>query len=230
MIQFNEIFNRAVSLFDDPDIRKKCVIDPAGYQKDMRAFLINGINYFYEPTEIANKLTQYSDQEGQIEVIDGENTDVYKLSTNPVEGAVFSYKIGNEFVRGSYNAETNSVTFPRIVTTEQTCTVVWYYAGAFTADFGSIFRPELNRNAIMNRIKTILAHCLLCAWGDGEKNRALEFRNLLSDADLATYSPANSAKAKTSWHEQVLREMDTLVVDLSWSIASTPRGGSQFGK
>ena len=42
MILFSEIFDRAVNLFDDPDIRRDYVLDPAGFQQEMRPFLING--------------------------------------------------------------------------------------------------------------------------------------------------------------------------------------------
>lgn len=61
-------------------------------------------------------------------------------------------------------------------------------------------------------------------------NRALEMRNIFSDSDLGFYSPANSARAKTEWHNQINKDMDTLVSELTWRIQGTPRGGSNFGK
>lgn len=230
MILFSEIFNRAVNLFDDPDIRQSYINNPAGYEIDMRPFLVNGLNKFTYPTEITDKLTQYSDPQGAQEVFNGDGSATYSLDTTPVNGSSFSYKIGDEFVQGEYNAENNTVTFPRAIEEDEECTVVWYFAGAFTADFSNILRGDFNRSAIMEKIKNILAHCILSAWGDNEMNRAIEFRNNFSDSDLGFYSPANSATAKKDWHNQINRDLDTLVVDLCWRIGSTPKGGSRFGK
>ena len=56
MILFSEIFERAVNLFDDPSIRYNYIKNPAGFQQDMRPFLINGLNKFVNPTEITDRL------------------------------------------------------------------------------------------------------------------------------------------------------------------------------
>lgn len=61
-------------------------------------------------------------------------------------------------------------------------------------------------------------------------NRALEIRNIFSDADLGFYSPAKSAEAKVAWHERIHKDLNTLISDLNWRIMSTPQGGSRFGK
>ena len=79
MILFSEIFDRAVNLFDDPDIRRDYVLDPAGFQQEMRPFLINGLHKWTSPTEITDRLAVYSDAVGKVEIIDGENIDTYAL-------------------------------------------------------------------------------------------------------------------------------------------------------
>ena len=203
MILFSEIFERAVNLFDDPDIRYNYMKNPAGFQQDMRPFLINGLNKFVNPTEITDRLAVYSDPVGKMEIIDGDNTDTYALVSNPVENSAFTFQCEGEFLRGSYDRETNCVVLERPILSTEKLTVVWYYAGAFE---------------------------VLAAWGDNEMNRAIEFRNNLSDADFTFYSPANSARAKTEWHNQIHRDLDTLISELNWTLGSTPRGGSRFGK
>ena len=87
MILFSEIFDRAVNLFDDPDIRRDYVLDPAGFQQEMRPFLINGLHKWTSPTEITDRLTVYSDAVGKVEIIDGEDIDTYALASHPVENS-----------------------------------------------------------------------------------------------------------------------------------------------
>ena len=196
MILFSEIFDRAVNLFDDPDIRRDYVLDPAGFQQEMRPFLINGLHKWTSPTEITDRLTVYSDAVGKVEIIDGEDIDTYALASHPVENSAFSYRICGKLVRGEYDHETNTVKI----------------------------------RAMLEKVKNILAYGVLSAWGDVEMNRAIEMRNIFSDSDLGFYSPANSAKAKVEWHNQINHDMDTLISELTWRIGSTPGGGYRFGK
>lgn len=230
MIYFYDIFERSFNLFDDPDISQKYYNDQAGFQQDMLEFLINGKNKFTYPTIITDKLMQYDEPEGKMEIIDGTNTDTYVLESHPKQGSGFTYRIGDELVRGYYDPENNSVTFPREVKDTETCSVSWFYAGAFTADFSHCLRSDFPMDAIVEKIITILAYGLVSAWGDKEVGRAIEVRNILTDHDFKMYSPANSANAKVAWRNQMNRDMDTLISELNWRIMSTPKGGSRFGR
>ena len=145
-------------------------------------------------------------------------------------GVGFTYKIGNEYVKGEYKPETNSVTFPREIGVDETWTVIWFYAGAFTADFSSCIRKDFPMPVFLDKIINILAYGILSVWGDQEVGRVLEVRNILTDTDFKFYSPANSARAKVEWRNQMNRDMDTLISELNWRIMGTPSGGSRFGK
>lgn len=234
MILFNEIFSKAVNLFDDPDIRFDYVNSPIGFAKRMLPFLMSGKKLFVSPTAIVDKLSIFDVPQGELEEITvevGETpSDQFVLSTTPVQGSVFEYWIGTDRVKATYDYVTNTVTFPRVINVGETCSVEWYYAGAFTADFSTALRSDFPMNSIMESIENILAQGIVCAWDENEMNRALENRNILSDTDFSFYSPANSAKAKVDHHKQVLREMDTLISELNWRIMGTPQGGSRFGK
>lgn len=230
MILFSEIFDRAVNLFDDPEIRFMYVKDPVRFQQQMRPFLINGLNKWTSPTEITDRLSHYSEAEGKVEIIDGNNLSTYALVSTPVENSVFSYRCKDEYLNGTYNKDDNTVTFDRPILADEKVIVAWYYAGAFLDDFADLFRSDFPSSALMEKVKNILAHGILSSWGDVEMNRATELRNTLSDADLKFYSPASSAKAKVEWHDQINRDMDTLISELNWRIGSTPYGGSRFGK
>lgn len=230
MILFSEIFDRAVNLFDDPEIRFMYVKDPVRFQQQMRPFLINGLNKWTSPTEITDRLSHYSEAEGKVEIIDGNNLSTYALVSIPVENSVFSYRCKDEYLHATYNKDDNTVTFDRPILADEKVIVAWYYAGAFLDDFADLFRGDFPSSALMEKVKNILAHGILSSWGDVEMNRATELRNTLSDADLKFYSPASSAKAKVDWHDQINRDMDTLISELNWRIGSTPYGGSRFGK
>lgn len=230
MIYFDDIFNKAFNIFDDPDISQKYFYDRAGFQKEMREYLLVGKDKFTSPTAITDLLIFYDSPEGYMEIIEGQNTDTYTLDSTPHEHAAFSFKIGEKFVPGRYNSETNSVTFFRPVLADEVCSVVWFYAGAFTADFSGCFRTDFSIDAILNKIKIILAYATLSAWGDKEVGRVLEVRNIMTDHDFRIYSPANSADAKVRWRDKMNENLDTLVSELTWRILSEPKGGSSFGK
>lgn len=232
MIEFSEIFESAVYLFDDPDIRKMYVSDPVGFQQSMRPYLLKGKEEFTHPIVVADKLAHYSDSEGKLEEMEGDGSAVYGLSTVPSEGAVFTCRVNGIPVIGcSYDRERNEVEFPEPIPAGTPMSVAWYYAGAFTSDFSDLgFRGDYDVAGIMSKVKNILATSVAVAWALNEMNRALEIRNILSNADLSFYSPANSAQAKTQWHAAVQREMDSLESQLNWRIYATPLGGSRFGK
>lgn len=230
MILFNEIFEKAVRMFDDPDIRQAYIFNKPAFASRMRDYLLNGKNLFKSPTSIVYKLSQYSDPSSGQEEITGETGSSFVLEGTPAPNSVFSYKINKEFVIGSYDSETNTVTLPREITAEDTVVIQWYFAGAFTADFSSCLRGDFPMDSFMESIKVILAKSIECMWDEEEMNRALENRNILSDTDFKFYSPANSVNAKIQHHKQVLAEMDTLLSELNWIILGTPRGGSNFGK
>lgn len=233
MIYFSEIFDRAFNLFADPDIERKYFNDRAGFQKDMLDFLIIGKNKFVSPVAITNRLIEKDEPEGKYEEDFGNGNDTYVLESNIPnhgEGVGFTYFINGEKVYGTYLPDSNSVQFGRAVNNDEKWGVCWFYAGAFTADFSNCFRSDYSMDAIMEKVINILAYGLLSAWGDKEVGRVLEVRNILTDHDFQMYSPANSARAKVEWRNQMNRDMDTLISELNWMILSTPRGGSRFGK
>lgn len=230
MILFSEIFERAIRMFDDPDIRHNYVYNKSAFARQMRDYLINGMRLFDSPTSIVYKLTQQSAPSGGREVITGEHGSEFVLEGHPDPNSYFSYKINKEYVRGTYNSTTNTVTLPVEVREDDTVVIDWYFAGAYTADFSSCLRSDFPIDHFMDKIKAVLAKGIVCMWDEEEMNRALENRNILSDTDFKFHSPANSVNAKIDHHKQLLREMDTLLSELNWIILGTPRGGSNFGK
>ena len=233
MIYFSDIFERAFNLFSDPDIERKYYYDEAGFQYVMLQYLIIARDKFTSPTAIVDLLQEVDESVGYTESDSGDGGSTYVLDhavINQGKGVGFTYKIGTEYVKGEYDPETNSVTFPRNISSQETWSVSWFYAGAFTADFSHCVRKDFPINVLLEKIKNILAYGILSVWGDEEVGRVLEVRNILTDNDFKMYSPANSARAKVEWRNQMNRDMDTLISELNWRIMSTPLGGSRFGK
>lgn len=233
MIFFYDIFELAFSLFDDPDISRKYYEDQAGFQSDMLDYLMVGKNKFTYPTAITDKLIVCEPPVGYSETDSGNGSDTYTLQEQVPHGGDkvgFTFAINGKPAHAQYNANDNSVTFDRAIQTTETWGVSWFYAGAFSADFSKCLSSDFPIDAIMTKVTTILAYATLSVWGDKEVGRVLEVRNILTDTDFKMYSPANSARAKVEWRNQMNRDMDTLVSELNWRIMSTPRGGSRFGK
>ena len=233
MIYFYDIFETCIALFDDPDLSREYYENQACFQADMRDFLMVGRKKFNRPTAICNKLMEMDGPAGYCESDIGDGGSKYILTNtvaNSGEKVGFTFAIDGQSVHAEYDSADNSVTFDRPVQASETWAVSWFYAGAFTADFSTCFRSDFDMDAIMDEIKTILAYATVSAWGDKEVGRVIEVRNILTDHDFKMYSPANSARAKTEWRNQMNRDMDTLVSSLGWSIMATPRGGSRFGK
>ena len=233
MILFSDILERAFNLFDDPDISLKYYNDKAAYYKDMLDYLIIGKDKFTSPAIITDLLCEYDEAVGFTESDSGDGTDTYVLEqevANSGDGVGFTFTIDGEKVFGTFNKENNSVTFEKEVLPTQQWSVSWFYAGAFTADLSGCLRSDFSMNAIVDKIVNILAYATLSVWGDKEVGRVLEVRNILTDHDFEMYSPANSARAKVEWRNQMNKDMDTLVSELNWRIMSLPKGGSKFGK
>lgn len=230
MILFEDIFNRAVNLFDDPDILRAYELNPVEFSKTMRPYLINGLGMFANPTTVSSRFSNYTEAQGKLEVFEGNGGASYTLSTTPLDNAVMSFFIGKTpDPLAEYNPETKVVTFSRDVPNETPCSVEWYYAGEFVADFTG-FSSNISSAFIESRTKDILAHCLLLGWAENEKNFMLDIRNILTDTDFKLHSPANSVRAKTEWYQNIREGLNDLTQKLSWDLWSGAIGGRQIGK
>ena len=98
----------------------------------------------------------------------------------------------------------------------------------FSANFDNVF-PSVSFNNILERVKDILAHCLLLAWAEKNKNFILEIRNILTDTDFRLYSPAASLTSKISWYNNIMSELNSSVSKLTWDIRIAGVGGRKLG-
>lgn len=229
-IAFSDIFSRAIGLFDDPDISLAYFNDPAKFAKIMRPYLINGKGRFSNPTILSDQLSIYSAATGETEVIDGNGSTSYVVTTVPDDNSLMSFKIaGIPDPTASYDPETSTVTFSQVVPVGTECSFEWYFPGAFTQDVTGKASRNLNLSAIQERVVDILAHCTLLAWAERNKNFILEIRNLLNDTDFNLHSPGSTTTSKVEWYNNLKWEVDELTCSLSWDVSTNYRRGYRFG-
>lgn len=232
MITFKEIFQRAVHLFDDPEINYAYVNDPVKFNQIMRPYLISGLGRFSTPLIVAQGLYPYTDAQGSEEIITGENTNKYTLETHPTSNADFTFKIGKNIdSEAVYDAKTNTVTFSRIITPLEECSVSWYDAGQFAFNVNNIgLAPKISTASVEEQVKKILAHCLCVAVAEQEKNFILDLKNVLTDTDFKLHSPAQNILAKNNWFRGVEDTLYALMTQLGWMLTSSQQFGPRAGK
>lgn len=227
MILFQEIFERAVNLFDDPEINQAYLYDPVKFEQMMRVYLINGKAKFNRPQIIASALGSYTSASGKAEVFQGNGGKEYTLSEGnvPVDNSAMSFKINGQLVNGEYDPETKKVVFERDITEEENCSFEWYYSGAFTINAESLFKENGESNAEL--IKDVLTRCLCLAWADKTRNFLLEIKNIMSDTEFKVHSAANALEARNAWRLQIEKEIRNDITALGWAIKN---GGNIVGR
>lgn len=229
MILFKDIYNKAIPLFDDPDIQRAYFENTIRWQKLMFPYLESGVSLFTNPTKISFLLVDQDAPEGKMEIFEGNDTNTFLLSSTPKEGADFSCTIqGKIDYLATYDPVTNSVTFSKKVLQGEKCSVEWYFGGKFNTDFQSAQTAYVSADVISTKVKEILARALVLNWAENEKNFALDIRNVLTDTDFKMYSPANSLKAKIEWVKQLRYDFDSMQTKLAWDLLSRKYTGGNY--
>jgi hypothetical protein len=231
MILFSDIYDRAINLFDDPDINLAYTSNIIQFSKMMYPHLVNGLNLFTNPTQMALQLVSQTAPEGRLELFDGDGAATYTLSTTPVGDSYFRCLIGTTVdSSATYDSVTNAVTFSQVVAVGQTCSVEWYYAGNFPTDFSTVASGKLQSAPLVDQATSILARCLLVAWAEKNKNFLLEIRNILRDTDFDIYSPANSTRSKIEWVQDLREDLANMITKLCWNMRFANMGGKKLGE
>ena len=99
MINFIEVYEGAVALFDDPKITVQFRQNPISFYKTMFPYLQDAIFQFNNPAVLGYKLANYTSPEGYTEEFVGDGTTTtFELSTTPTENAIIQCELGNEIV------------------------------------------------------------------------------------------------------------------------------------
>lgn len=221
IIKFGEIYNRAISIIDDPLITKAYNRSPISFYKIMYSYFQNAIPKFNNPIIVASKLSNRDNPTGYAEAFEGNGEDsTFTLSTVPQGEFMFQFKIGFDIVEGEYNSTDNSVTFPYPIPYNTTGQFEWYLDGQFNDEFLNICNSNLYLYVI-DMIKTTLAELTIVCWAEKEKNFLLDIRRLLNDTDFKLNDSASSNRSKTNWYDSMReaseKHMNQLAVSLMMS-------------
>lgn len=237
MILYQDIYQKAINLFDDPEIDRAYVQNKVRFAKLMYPHLDNGIQKFKNPTAITWELMDRTPPEGKAEIFSGAEVAgrTLVLSTVPLAGSDYSVTVAGNYVYDYTVVEENGVT--QIVFGDDVnigiddeISVEWYYAGCFNTDFSSASATLITPQTIADKVTDILARTLVLSWAEKNKNFILEIRNILTDTDFKICSPANAINSKVAWVKDLQFDVDTMQTKLGWDLFSVSRrAGGYYG-
>lgn len=225
-ISFQDIYTRAVALFDDPKITYAYETNKIRFNKTMWPFLQNAISAFAQPTMIAFWNADYTEPSGTMEIfIEETDTTTSELMTTfeldadfeIIEGSIYQYTADGESVIGYLNTTDRTVTFPETIEEGAEFSIEQYFPGCFNQD--SIDVLPVSQASVLRQVEGILAHRLVLTWAEGERNYLLDIRNLMADADFKkTAANAKSLTSKDAWVDRLHTEVYTMETQLGWMI------------
>ena len=227
MINFIEVYEGAVALFDDPKITVQFRQNPISFYKTMFPYLQDAIFQFNNPAVLGYKLANYTSPEGYTEEFVGDGTTTtFELSTTPTENAIIHCELGNEIVEAEYEETTRIITLNTPVGEGESLKVEWYDCGHFNSDFNGLVAPNIY-DFLIQSIKGITAHLMVKSWATNEKNFLLDIQRLLNDGDFKLFSESSTVKSKMAWVNDIDRACQKMQTQLAWNLqfsrASTNR-------
>ena len=224
-ISFNEIYTKAIALFDDPKITKAYKTNKVQFNKIMYTYLQNAIALFTNPASIGIRLSQYLEPEGLLEVYNepGEQTTfiVDPQIDLAKENCIYTYIQDNQYIEGSIDVVNGTVTFVPVDSESGIKQFAFeqYFVGEFSDDFKNFnSHTTAGDKLIIGEIKDILARLLVKAWAEEERNLLLDIRNLMQDSDFKITGNDRVLKAKDQWVDQLDDEILQLQTKLAWNI------------
>ena len=219
-ISFNEIYTKAIALFDDPKITVAYNTNSIQFKKLMYTFLQNAIALFTNPVSIGTSLAKYAPPFGKMEIFtsDGSTTE---FSIDPTiilsEEPEYSYAFveDGKYVQGVIDFQNRTVTFPDIISAGKEYALEMYYEGEFLDELGY---NGIGSTLVLEEVKGILARLLIKAWAEEERNFLLDIRNLMQDTDFKITGNDRVLKSKNAWVDQLDNEVLQLQTKLAWNI------------
>lgn len=217
MIPFNDIYEKAFQLFDDPKITVAFESDKIAFAKYMYGYL-NTVSIF-EPVVISQALADVEPPKGQLELFDADGThNTFELTIVIPEGSYVKCTENGEVVAADINSATNTVTFPDVLPAGGEYGVEYYFPGAYKASFGSISSKINIQNDIRNRVTNILARLIVIAWAESTRDMLVDIQGLLRDTDFKATPNSQILTAKVAWVDKLVRKNNYDQNKLSWML------------
>lgn len=231
MIWFYDIYKQAVSLFNDPDITEAYDTNKIRFAKLMHPYLEASIPFFTNPSIIGRLLSDFEEPKGTTEIfISDGNTLTYNLSFTPdnIENSLFEFIGDGKVIGGTYDKNSNTVTFDQIIESGKEYSFEVYYGGKFTSEF------QITSNSMLNaqidvQVTGILARLLVKVWGENTRNYLLDIQNVLSDNDFKLHPSGPVLKAKVEWLNKIDEETNQMQNKLA-HIIRFGRTSSNWGR
>lgn len=218
MILFDNIYNKAIDLFDDPKIKKAYMSNKIQFDKLMYPFLDTAISLFTNPSAISIELVNFDEPIGQMEIFDSDGINSsFELSFIPHENSLIQCIQDGKIVDGIYNKETNTITFPDLLEQGKEYSCEFYYTGAFLSDFIKVTTPQI-KDYVINTIEGILARLLVRCWSEYRRNFLLDIENILTTSDFNLHPASAALRSKNEWIHQLDQEVNRMQTKLAVTI------------
>lgn len=223
-ILFNDIYTKAIALFDDPKITQAYNTNMIQFQKIMYSYFQNAVMMFNNPLIITSKLININPPKGVMQTFesDGQNN-IFTLDDNfeLLDNSYYVFTEGELFItKGvNLNKENRTITFPDILPEGQEYSIEQYFPGEFLDEFKN-FNTNTNKinGVVIESVKNILARLLIKCWAEGERNLLTDIRNIMQDSDFKIMDNSKILNAKNAWLEQIEHEITQYTNQLAWTI------------
>lgn len=230
MINFDEIYTQAVSLFDDPEIKKAYEDNRIRFSKLMYPFLNSSLSLFTNPSMIGRMLSEYVEPKGTMEIFESDGKTLeFKLSFIPDSNCLIECLADGKRVDFSYDINLNKIVFFDLIESGKEYSVECYSVGYFITDLNVTNNKDIDKD-IRNKTVSILARLLILSWGEHTKNFLLDIQNILMDTDFKLHPASNALNAKINFVNQLTDTMYQLQNKLSYIIrfASNANWGRRY--
>lgn len=226
-ILFKDIYTKAIALFDDPKVTVAYKTNMVQFEKIMYTYLQNAIGLFHNPASIGMRLANYTEPYGMLETFEGDGeTNSFVIDDSIIVDANKEYDYvfteNNTFVKGSFDKDSRTVTFPDVLPEGQEYSFELYYCGEFNDNFDSYHETtKVSDGMVTVQIKDILARLVAKAWAESERGVLLDIRGILQDTDFKLTDSSKLLTAKNAWIDQLDTETFQMQNRLAWSIRFT---------
>ena len=221
IIPFQDIYAKAIGLFDDPKITAAYNSNLMQFYKLMYVYLQNSISLFNNPLSVIRLISNYEEPNGLMEIFESDGETVkFKLDEafQLIEGSVYCFVADGEQVEATIDKANRTVTFPEVLPLGKQFSIEQYFAGQFVCDMSHLSSSTLVQMNIISNIKDILSRLLVKSWGENQRNFLLDIQNILTDSDFGLHSSSSALRAKNIWVEQLDEEIMQYQNKLAWNI------------
>ena len=205
--KFIEIYDRAISSFNDPILMKVYTQNKIQFLEIMSGYMENAIPLFRIPMSSTVKLENRTDPATVVEYFSGNAAKTeFDLATTHVDGMFYDVFVDEQQVPFTYSETGNKVILDTAPPTgTDNVEVVVYSDGEFST-------------GLNDTEKRILAALLVLQWAEKEKNFLLDIRRLVNDKDFKMYAESNSMRDKGNWYYSLREETEKMMKDYSWKL------------